>query len=1150
MSEKRSAMRKRSTAAALSVLLVLGQAGAVWAEDADAPFPITSSSTTTIQEDGTVITTDDTPAVSFDGEPYAGTLGDHGLTPEEFTAEHYLRTPADPLLQDLKNISAWPSENMLRVIEDTNIPVASGVWKAAHSLTNPSEAVDNKLEAYYEAMLVSLLVDSSELIDWSDVTDHTDQLKEDNDTLQSILGILGEDKKISTLSEQEKEELENAMNEAIPELPTTLYDKVWTLAGSVKDLIDRIDEYNALSKIGGEARTVLIEMENHTDDEDLRAAIDAVIIAMDSSSDGFWEALIMSGAELTKKEIYKAVDSAFSELVMSLPPLSDYFVGLKIGTMAADLFTSSFFDTEGTIAAYIQLECLGKMARALNETQDTFGQRYQAERGGSDTMQRRVNAQAFNWSVRALTDLHLLSFDYVKDWADQSTDTTWYEKWKSMITNGNFGEYAEFYQKLAYLKREAVTRKYNLIMQPVIGLQDRFPDDYNIRTVNGMSMDEYLNALYNESADKAKEAYDGILSKSGGTAWEYSGSSDAAQSNTSPQKTADDLFDAFCANEISGTYGGWTFYLRDLQDTSQYPVPYEVGPRIDVDNDGENELLLLGSDYGGMFLDAKDGTVKAFASGNGTAEYLSYGYYDGSWLVCHQDTSHQGSKFYWFDQYSGADTIVQSFELSADYGDGPDANHYNENSAFLFKNQPITMEEYEGLLTEIFAKSDPSYGKSGLARADGAASTEEAGMAEGSGQAIDSAAADGNGSFGSCDEHVSYTDAEVAIDPQVIYDDHDLKVTITGYSPYDGKYSLIYYTVQNTGSVDYDVEFENLSVNNCGLPSDILGATYITAEAGKTVSDSFLIYYDLCGAFGFQKLEKFSLEMSITQSSEGALPDFIELNRILEFKTNQYDGAEYFWNLQLQSVAQGEGWKLWGKIVKADEVPGMPRGIYLFLENHTGEDLHVYGQHFSYNGGVTPDNLADQDFTMIQANAPAGGWGFDRYDAEGYNDGLSLQSVDFDVNFSGILPLDQRIYCSITYDGQDTVTDEGGSASDDVIYYGSLTSQPFTVGWPYVTGVSMDPENRTITVTGELATVSLPVPEGYDLYDNPQLTGTDSLTFPYDDNTIAGGSSGEDKSSSLSAEEFVQYMQECLGNGLGFEMEVKDGVIVNLMLLS
>lgn len=184
-----------------------------------------------------------------------------------------------------------------------------------------------------------------------------------------------------------------------------------------------------------------------------------------------------------------------------------------------------------------------------------------------------------------------------------------------------------------------------------------------------------------------------------------------------PAGTSSGTFDRFLNNEIPGTSADWTFYLRDLQDPAQHPIPYEVGPQIDVDNDGENELLLVGAEYGGMFLDAENGEVKAFTQGNGTAEYLSYGYYDGAWLVCHQDTSHQGRKVYSFDQYSGADTIVQSFELSAEYWDDQDPDHYNENSTFMFKGQPITMEQYEQLLEQIFAKSDPSYGAAGLARA-------------------------------------------------------------------------------------------------------------------------------------------------------------------------------------------------------------------------------------------------------------------------------------------------------------------------------------------------------------------------------------------------------------------------------------------------
>ena len=61
---------------------------------------------------------------------------------------------------------------------------------------------------------------------------------------------------------------------------------------------------------------------------------------------------------------------------------------------------------------------------------------------------------------------------------------------------------------------------------------------------------------------------------------------------------------------------------------------YSVGEKVDLDNDGENELIICGP-YGGIYLDARDNRVYAFAAGDGEACTLSYIYYDngGIWIM-------------------------------------------------------------------------------------------------------------------------------------------------------------------------------------------------------------------------------------------------------------------------------------------------------------------------------------------------------------------------------------------------------------------------------------------------------------------------------------------------------------------------------------
>lgn len=170
-------------------------------------------------------------------------------------------------------------------------------------------------------------------------------------------------------------------------------------------------------------------------------------------------------------------------------------------------------------------------------------------------------------------------------------------------------------------------------------------------------------------------------------------------------KESDELLDAFLAGEIPAFYG-------DAEESSinfdQLPVDeedwisYSVGERIDLDNDGENELILDGP-YGGMYLDARAGKVYVLAAGEGTARVLSYTDYDDAVWIVHRDTSHMGRQTYWLTKYDGEGRMADEFRLAAEYWDSSE-NTYDENSDFTYRDEKISMEEYEALLSEIFGR--------------------------------------------------------------------------------------------------------------------------------------------------------------------------------------------------------------------------------------------------------------------------------------------------------------------------------------------------------------------------------------------------------------------------------------------------------------
>ena len=166
-----------------------------------------------------------------------------------------------------------------------------------------------------------------------------------------------------------------------------------------------------------------------------------------------------------------------------------------------------------------------------------------------------------------------------------------------------------------------------------------------------------------------------------------------------------DDYDKFLAGEISavGVFEGSEYEIwfnelpQDPEEWDSYSVSDE---KVDLDNDGEDELILNGP-YGGMYIDARDGGVYVLAQGEGTAGELGYVVYEGKTYITHRDVSHGGRQVYWFDQYNGTGEVVDSFELSAEYCTIENAQ-YDSDSDFTFRGEKITMDEYESLLKEIF----------------------------------------------------------------------------------------------------------------------------------------------------------------------------------------------------------------------------------------------------------------------------------------------------------------------------------------------------------------------------------------------------------------------------------------------------------------
>ena len=86
---------------------------------------------------------------------------------------------------------------------------------------------------------------------------------------------------------------------------------------------------------------------------------------------------------------------------------------------------------------------------------------------------------------------------------------------------------------------------------------------------------------------------------------------------TEEKLTSDQLLDLFVNGSIDAVDSKdmtSKYSIADFHIGSGEKNSYSIGEKMDLDNDGENELIIRGT-YGGVYFDARDNKVYAFAMG-------------------------------------------------------------------------------------------------------------------------------------------------------------------------------------------------------------------------------------------------------------------------------------------------------------------------------------------------------------------------------------------------------------------------------------------------------------------------------------------------------------------------------------------------------
>ena len=170
---------------------------------------------------------------------------------------------------------------------------------------------------------------------------------------------------------------------------------------------------------------------------------------------------------------------------------------------------------------------------------------------------------------------------------------------------------------------------------------------------------------------------------------------------TSPEAASDELLDSFInglADAVDSEDLTSTFSVSDLNMDSEEWDAYSIGEKVDLDNDGENELIINGP-YGGIYLDARDDKLYEFAAGEGTALVLSYTYYNGAVWIMYSNRSSAGFEFYHMEKFEGADNLVAEMNFGEEF----DPNNAEAGIKYTLNGTEISYDEYTELCSKIFA---------------------------------------------------------------------------------------------------------------------------------------------------------------------------------------------------------------------------------------------------------------------------------------------------------------------------------------------------------------------------------------------------------------------------------------------------------------
>ena len=216
-------------------------------------------------------------------------------------------------------------------------------------------------------------------------------------------------------------------------------------------------------------------------------------------------------------------------------------------------------------------------------------------------------------------------------------------------------------------------------------------------------------------------------------------------------------------------------------------------------------------------------------------------------------------------------------------------------------------------------------------------------------------ASQASGNSGSSKPTNNAAQESVAVEyDQVIYDDNDMKVTLTGYnyetSAYmpDADFHHWYFTVENHTDKEINTRFYCTSVNGCMYEIE---RPLVTTEAGETKEsqDRISLSGSELRARGITAIDEFEfmLRFSGKDGNIYAYSDFITLPAPVPLDS----GFNQSFDVDGVVILDEAGIKVTAIRADYDIVYGTRHGVWVFIENNSGVRVEVVATHTEINGG-------------------------------------------------------------------------------------------------------------------------------------------------------------------------------------------------------